>query len=164
MHLQPMHSHKQPQPLLQAVPLQVSEADPSFCKQLHPLPPAERSTHTSPTLVQSSPACAIRVTPCQSADYLHEVWKFLEIRTSEITFAGFSGTIHQTLIWWFPGLPDLFHHTWSCCLITCKNRKWGHIAVLSLVNKKIWMLYSRQTTVLILHVQVHKIVHTLGCS
>jgi len=109
MHLQPMHSHRQPHPLLQAVPLQVSQADPPFCKQLHPLPPADRSTHTSLTLVQSSPGT--RVTPCQSADYLHEVWKFLEIRTSEITFAGFSGTIHQTLIWRLPGLPDLFHHT-----------------------------------------------------
>jgi len=57
-------------------------------------------------LVHSSPAIADIPLP---RIIRAKCGKFLELRTSEIASAGFSGTKHQTLVQWSPGLLDLFH-------------------------------------------------------
>jgi len=37
--------------------------------------------------------------------------KFSELRTFEITSAGFSGPIQRALVWWLSKLPHLFHRS-----------------------------------------------------
>jgi len=41
-----------------------------------------------------------------------------ELRTSEITSAGFLGNVQQVLVWRSPGLPDLLYHPCITCMAT----------------------------------------------